>query len=73
MVMVVTEYSFDKRLILLHSRVNEQKPGEPGFLDTGYAVTYSAGRMFAACLPFGPVTMSKVTFWFSARVLKPLP
>ena len=54
-------------------RVDAKKPGEPGFLDTGFAVTYSAGRMFAACLPFGPVTMSKVTFWFSARVLKPLP
>ncbi|CAN0623053.1 protein of unknown function [Burkholderia multivorans] len=27
--------------------------------------------MFEACLPFGPCTISKLTFWPSFRVLKP--
>ena len=32
---------------------------------------YACGWMFAACLPFGPVVISKLTRWFSARDLKP--
>ncbi len=51
----------------------KKTPGLPGVLRSCAGEDYSAGRMFAACLPFGPVVTSKVTFWFSARVLKPLP
>src|ERR1700748_59637 len=29
--------------------------------------------MFAACTPFGPRFVSKLTFWPSARLLKPSP
>src|SRR5687768_3388919 len=33
---------------------------------------YYSGRMFEACLPFGPVVTSKETRWFSCSDLKPL-
>src|SRR5678815_112158 len=32
-----------------------------------------SGLMFVAWSPFGPVVMSKETFWFSFRLLKPEP
>lgn len=48
-----------------------KKPGFPGFFPT--PARFQAGRMLVACLPLGPVATSNVTFWFSLRVLKPLP
>src|SRR5882672_9258345 len=34
---------------------------------------YSIGLMLVACGPLGPLALSYETFWFSFRVLKPLP
>src|ERR1700742_378788 len=42
------------------------------FSDTGPVKLYS-GLMLAACRPLGPCFVSKLTFWFSASVLKPSP
>src|SRR5207237_6485542 len=49
----------------------KKKPGSvPGFFS---AKAQAIGRICTACLPLGPSFTSNSTFWFSLRVLKPLP
>src|SRR6266705_1546132 len=49
----------------------KKKPGKPGFFHDRRR--YSSGLMLIACGPLGPLALSNDTFWFSFRLLKPLP
>ena len=53
-------------------RAQIKKPGvTPGFEDSALSNGQADSWMFDACLPLGPWTISKLTFWPSLRVLKP--
>src|SRR5574342_957232 len=56
---------------LLAFRWPKKKPGAPGF--SSRSAGQPIGLILMAWSPFGPVVTSKETFWFSLRVLKPLP
>src|SRR5258706_2307105 len=50
-----------------------KKARSPGPLVLLAQALDQSGLMFVAWSPFGPVVMSKETFWFSFRLLKPEP